>query len=128
MDQCLLFDITKKKWEEMPPLITKRYCHRSDSLGDCVYVVGGIDVDNKTLASVECMKQKATKWSPLPDMAQAVYAPMVTTYRKKIFVFGGLDALDKDVCCTQVFDTTQNKWSTLSPMPVECSIAVLLSH
>ena len=120
IDQCLLFDIGTKKWEEMPPLITKRYIHRSVSLGDCVYVVGGVDVDKKTLASVECMKQKATKWSPLPDMAQAVYVPMVTTYRKKIFVFGGRDALDKDVCCTQVFDTTQNKWSALSPMPVEC--------
>ena len=120
MDLCLLFDVATKKWEEMPPLITKRFNHRSVSLGECVYVVGGVGVDSKTLASVECMKKKSPEWSPLPDMAQAVYGPMVTIYRKTIFVFGGLDALDKHVCCTQVFDVTQNKWSSLSPMPMEC--------
>jgi len=92
MDQCLLFDIATKKWETMPPLITKRYFHCSLSLCDCVYVAGGIGVDGEVLASVECLNQKSRQWSSLPDMAHAVYAPMVTAYRKKIFVFGGLDA------------------------------------
>ena len=120
MDQCLLFDIATKKWETMPPLITKRYLHGSLSLCDCVYVVGGVGVDDKVIASVESLNQKSRQWSSLPDMTHAVYAPMVTSYRKKIVVFGGRDAQDKHLCCTQVFDTTQNKWSTLSAMPVAC--------
>ena len=120
MDQCLLFDIARKKWETMPPLITKRYFHRCVSLDDCVYVVGGVGVDNKVLASVECLNQKSRQWSSLPDMAHAVWFPMVTSYRKKIFVFGGIDAQDKHLWYPQVFDTTQNKWSTLSAMPVAC--------
>ena len=120
MDQCLMFDLAKKKREEMPPLITKRYFHRSVSLGDCVYVVGGKDVDNKPLASVECLTLKSRMWSSLPPMAHAVYAPMVTTYRNKLFVFGGRDDSRNNLRCTQVFDVTQNKWNTLSPTPVEC--------
>ena len=120
LDLCLLFDIATKKWEEMPQLISKRCYHRSVSLDECVYVVGGRDVDKKPLASVECLSLKSRQWSSLPDMEHAVHAPMVTTYRKKIFVFGGIDALDEDLSCTQIFDTTQNKWSTLSDMPVEC--------
>ena len=120
MDQCLLFDMTTQKWKAMPPLTTKRYFHRSVSLGDCVYVVGGCGVDDTALGSVESLNQKSRQWSRLPDMAHAVSDPMVTTYRKKIVVFGGRDARNQHVCCTQVFDTTQNKWSTVSDTPVAC--------
>ena len=119
-DQCLLFDMATKKWEAMPPLTTIRHCHRSVSLGDCIYVMGGFSVDVTVLASVECLHQKSPQWSRLPDMRHAVFAPMVTTYRKKIFVFGGRDIRDQHLCYAQVFDTTQNKWSTLSDMPVAC--------
>ena len=127
MDQCLLFDIARKMWETMPPLITSRYLHRCVSLCDCVYVVGGVDVDNETLASVECLNQKSRQWSSLPEMPHAVYAPVVTSYRNKIFVFGGRDAQDKHLCYTQVFDTTQNKWSTLSAMPVVCEFGAAVT-
>ena len=120
MDLCLLFDVATKKWEDMPPLITERYNHRSVLLGDCIYVVGGKDVDKKTLASVECLKVKSRQWSRLPDMAHAVCLPVIATYRNKLFVFGGRDGSSKNRRCTQVFDVTQNKWSTLSPMPMEC--------
>ena len=75
MDLCLLFDIATKKWEEMPPLITKRYYHRSVSLGDCVYAVGGKGVDNKPLASVECLTLNSRQWSSLPAMTHAVIGP-----------------------------------------------------
>ena len=119
-DQCLLFDMATKKWEAMPSLITKRHSHRSVSLGDCIYVVGGIGVDATALTSVESLNQKSQQWSRLPDMTHVVSASMVTNYRKKIFVFGGRDAQNQHLCCTQVFDTTQNKWSTLSAMPVAC--------
>jgi len=127
MDQCLLFDIPKKKWEEMPPLVTKRYFHRSVSLGDCVYVVGGVGVDHETLASVECLTLKSRQWSSLPAMTHAVYCPMVTTYRNKLFVFGGRNDSRNDLRCTQVFDATLTKWSTMSPMPMECSFGAAVT-
>ena len=47
LDQCWLYDMATKKWVEMLPLITARYCHRSDSLGDSVYVVGGKGAGDK---------------------------------------------------------------------------------
>ena len=127
MDLCLVFDIAKNKWEEMPPLIPKRYLHRSVSLGDCVYVVGGTDVHKQTLASVECLTLKSRQWSSLPVMAHAVYGPMVTTYRNKLFVFGGRDAPNNNLRCTQVFDATLSKWSTLSPMPMGCSFGAAVT-
>ena len=120
MDQCLLFDIAKKTWETMPPLITSRYQHRSVSLCDCVCVMGGVGIDGTVLASVECLNQRSCQWSSLPEMKHAVFYPMVTSYREKIFVFGGINAQNKHLSCTQVFDKTQNKWSTLSDMPVAC--------
>ena len=41
LNQCWLYDIAMKKWEAMPPMKTARCLHRSVSLGDCVYVIGG---------------------------------------------------------------------------------------
>ncbi|KAI0228478.1 Kelch-like protein 21 [Lamellibrachia satsuma] len=122
VNQCWLYDFATKKWEEMPRLITARWYHRSVSLDDCVYVVGGKDVNNTVLASVECLNAKRKQWMSLPEMPQAVFAPAVVTYNNKIFVFGGRDSQDEDLCCTQVFDTTQGQWSTLSDMPEVCSI------
>ena len=117
VNQCWLNDFATKKWEEMPRLITARWYHRSVSLDDCVYVVGGKGVINTVLATVECLNAKRKQWLSLPDMPQAVFAPAVVTYNNKIFVFGGVEAQDKNLCCTQVFDTTRGQWSTLSDMP-----------
>ena len=121
VDQCLLYDFITKKWEAMPPLITARYRHRSVSLGNCVYVVGGWGAGDKTLSSVECLNLTQRKWSSLPKMAQAVYYPMIATYCNKIFVFGGVDEQNTTLRCSQEFDTTRRKWSTLPDMPVQCS-------
>ncbi|KAI0235452.1 hypothetical protein LSAT2_014032, partial [Lamellibrachia satsuma] len=104
-------------WETMPPLITARWYHRSVSLEDCVYVVGGKDVNNAVLASVECLNAKRKQWMSLPEMPQATFAPEVGTHSNKMFVFGGLEAQTMNLCCTQVFDTTRRQWSTLSDMP-----------
>ena len=127
LNQCWHFNMSIKKWEAMPPLITARYYHRSVSLDDCVYVVGGMDVNNTMLASVECLNANRNQWLSLPEMTQAVYLPAVVTYNNKIFVFGGRDAQNKGLCCTQVFDTTQGQWSTLPDMPEVCDLGAAVT-
>ena len=127
VNQCWLFDLATKKWEAMPPLITARTYHRSVSLDNCVYVVGGESVNNTVLASVECLNAKRKQWLSLPEIQQAVTAPALVTYNNKIFVFGGRDSQDKDLCCTQVFDTTRGQWSTLSNMHEVCSIGAAVT-
>ena len=127
VNQCWLYDFATKKWEEMPRLITARCYHRSVSLNDCVYVVGGKGVNKTVLASVECLNAKRKEWMSLPEMPQAVFGPAVVTFKNKIFVFGGPDAHDKVLCCTQVFDTTRGQWSTMSDMPEVGSICAAVT-
>ena len=128
LNQCWLCDLDKKKWEAMPPLITGRRYHRSVSLGDCVYVVGGEVVgDNNVLASVECFNLKRRQWSAMPDLPRAVTAAMVATYGNKVFVFGGRDAQNVNLCCTQVLDTTRGQWSTRSDSPEVCSLGAAVT-
>ena len=106
-----------KKWEAMPPMKTARCLHRSVSLGDCVYVVGG-QLDNANpLSSVECLNVKRRQWSDLPVMQQALSLTMIATYGNKVFVFGGRNGQSKDVCCTQIYDTTRGSWSSGSDTP-----------
>ncbi|KAK2190600.1 hypothetical protein NP493_74g00014 [Ridgeia piscesae] len=120
MDECWLYDFVTKKWEAMPPLLTGRFNHCSVSLGDCVYVVGGKDVDYKVLASCECLNLKRRQWSSIPDVPEAVCASMVVTHGNSVFVFGGRDAQKKTSQCSWAFDTMRGSWSTKSDMTEAC--------
>ncbi|KAI0227289.1 Kelch-like protein 38 [Lamellibrachia satsuma] len=115
--KCWLFDLATKKFKSMPPLNTARRNHRSVSLGKCIYVVGGMDVDKEMLASVECLDTKRQQWLFIPAMPQTAWKPMVCTYSNMIFVFGGGDAQDK----AQVYDTTRGQWSILSDIHKACN-------
>ena len=126
-DHCWLYDMATKKWETMPALATARYYHRTVSLGDSVYVVGGMDVEQKVLASVEHLNLKRRQWSTLPDLQHAVRGSMVATYDNKVFVFGGRDAQDVDTCYSQVFDVTRGSWSTVSDTPEVCSLGAAVT-
>ena len=120
-DNCWVYDIAMNKWETMPPLTTARFGHRSVSLGECVYVMGGFGVGGKLLASVECLNMKRRQWATMPDLPYAVYSSMATTYDNKVFVFGGGGGAScGDTCYSQVFDVTSGTWSTVSVMPEKC--------
>ena len=127
LNQCWLCDLATRKWEAMPPLSTARWYHRSVSLGDSVYVVGGKGVGDKVLASVECFNVKRRQWSAMPDLPRAVYGAMVVTYGNKVFVFGGRDEQGVDLCCTQVLDTTRGQWSTRSDSPEACVVGAAVT-
>ena len=127
LNQCWLCDLATTKWEAMPPLVTARCYHRSVSLSDSVYVVGGKGVGNKVLASVECFNVKRRQWSAMPDLPRAVYGAMVTTYGNKVLVFGGKNAQGVVLCCTQVLDTTRGQWNTRSDSPEACNLGVAVT-
>ena len=127
LNECWLCDLATRKWEAMPPLSTARCYHRSVSLGDSVYVVGGKGVGDKVLASVECFNVKRRQWSAMPDLPRAVCGAMVVTYGNKVFVFGGRDEQGVDLCCTQVLDTTRGQWSTRSDSPEACDLGAAVT-
>ena len=139
LNQCWLFDLATKKWEAMPPLITARFYHRSVSMGNSVYVVGGRGDgddnvvggrgvgDNNVLASVECLSLKRRQWTAMPDLPQAVYAATVVTYGNSVFVFGGVDAQGVALSLTHVLDTTRGQWSTRSDSPEACSLGAAVT-
>ena len=111
----------------MPPLFTGRLNHRSVSLGDSVYVVGGKGVGDTVLGTVECLNVRRRQWSAMAEMPQAVLDPAVATYGNRVFVFGGRDAQDVNLCCTQVLDTTRGHWSTRSDSPEVCELGAAVT-
>ena len=127
MNECWLYDLVTKKWEAMPPLLTGRYYHRSGSVGDCVYVVGGKGVDKRVLASCECLNLERRQWSSIPDLPEAAYVSNVVTDGNKVFVFGGVDAQKETLQCSWVFDTVRGRWSTKSDMIEECKRSAAVS-
>ena len=67
--KCWLFYLATKKLKSMPPLNTTRCHRRSVSLGKS----NGMDVDKKTLASVECLDTKRQQWLFMPAMPQLAW-------------------------------------------------------
>ena len=127
LNECWLYDMATKKWEAMPPLTTARCYHRSVSVGECAFVVGGKGVGEKVLGSFECMNLKQRQWTVMPDMPQAVFASMVASYDNNIFVFGGRDSSGHDLVCSHVFNTIQSQWSTLSDTTDVCSVGAAVA-
>ncbi|KAI0242357.1 hypothetical protein LSAT2_013949 [Lamellibrachia satsuma] len=119
---CWLLDLVNKKSTQMPSLATARCYHRSVLLGDSVYVVGGKDISDKAIGSVERFDLKQRQWSSLPDMPQPVFGPAAISYGHRVYVFGGRDADNKNLSCTQAYDTVSGNWLSLVDMPEVCDL------
>ena len=78
-NNCGIFDLANKKWEEISALNSARLYHSCVVVGNTVYVLGGTGVDDKTLKSVECLAVKLRQWTPVTDLPQPVDFLMTTS-------------------------------------------------
>ena len=92
-----------------------------------MYVVGGWDVNEKVMGSVERFDLKQRQWSPLSDLPHPVRVPAVTSHGHSVYVFGGRDADNKELSCTQAYDTTSGQWLTLAATPKVCDLGAAVS-
>lgn len=62
---CELYDVANDQWHSMPPMRIPRFHAGAALLRDCVYVMGGIGIDNSNPDGkkvVECYNIKLKKW------------------------------------------------------------------
>ena len=65
---CVRFDLKGKRvWEEMPSLNQARSRHSSCTLGDCIYIIGGLSALNADQKQIERLDlaQMGSKWQEL---------------------------------------------------------------
>ena len=126
-NDCWFLELTKRKWERMPSLITARYYHSSVVMADTVYVVGGSGVESDAIKSVECLDVKRHMWSSVQDIPEPLFRPMVASYGNGVYVFGGRDDNGVATRNARVYDTMWDEWRTLADMPHECDFGSVVS-
>ena len=90
--------------------------HSCTAIGSQIFVVGGVDSDNKALDSVEVYDYCTDLWSTMAPMSTARQAHCCTAIGSKLFVVGGMDSNYQALDFVEVYDYCIGSWSTMAPM------------
>eukprot|EP00759_Apiculatamorpha_spiralis_P037181 PhF_6_TR37150/c0_g1_i1/m.54684 len=96
-----------------PCLNIARAYHTSVSIGNVVYVFGGIDKDNHVIGSVESLTFGEDRWREAhPPMPTPRHDCAVAVVGELIFVMGGATVVDakKGSTVVEIFDIHKNVW------------------
>lgn len=80
-------------WETLAPMPQARVDFGAATIGDTIYVVGGVDGYLRTLDSLEAYDIATDAWRELAPLPQPIHHPAVATDGKKLYVLGGLTGL-----------------------------------
>lgn len=98
-------------------------------VGDCVYVIGGMDENNSALSSVEVYDPSKGYWETIEPMPNAGrYAFGVCSLGEILYVIGGKDSTRRNTAAVLQFNCASKCWSARAAMPKACSspaVAVL---
>ncbi len=127
--QCWKICLQTLRWVRLPDLNVARGGHATVSVGNRVYVLGGIGCDGQSLQSVEYLDEKAGAWCVFSDMPEPLHSPLGVNYNDCIYVFGGYNDgyFDNTATETFVLETVTNTWMTKTHMAKKgsCNLSLL---
>jgi len=81
------------KWVTLAYMNTARHSFSTVIVDDCIWMIGGLDIQNKILASIEIYNVGTNKWSylnePIPAAASPRYGHESVYYDGAIYIMGG---------------------------------------
>lgn len=101
---------------------TKRIVASTVSIGNKIYVTGGVDKESDIINSVEMLDTDSHNWTNVKGMSQERVYHSSTVYRGKIYVIGGLvykndNTDDEELSNTmEIYSPDTNTWSTGASM------------
>lgn len=143
---CFWFEVSSGRWGIMAPLNHTRAYHGLAVLDNTIYVVGGVDSNNRLLGSLERYDKVNDKWTVLSG---ELYSPRMAmgfcSHKQQLWVAGGIVQIGRRTCSTayvEVYNPETERWSfavNFLPSPrscltlVECgglmyAVGGLLSH
>lgn len=143
---CFWFEVSSGRWGIMAPLNHTRAYHGLTVLDNDIYVVGGVDCNNRLLGSLERYDKANDEWTVLSG---ELYSPRMAmgfcSHKQQLWVAGGIVQIGRRTCSTayvEVYNPETERWSfavNFLPSPrscltlVECSgqmyaVGGLLSH
>ena len=102
---CGILNISARQFVLLPPPPVPLYRAGAVSIGENVYVLGGIGTEHQ----VYCFNLRTLEWKTCAELKQGTYNPLVSSVGDSIFVFQ--QAEDQEFIALQRYDTKSNQWS-----------------
>lgn len=101
-------------WETLAPMPQARADFGAATIGDVIYVVGGVDGYLRTLNSLEAYDVVTDTWREMAKMPQPIHHPAVATDGQKLYVLGGMTGLAaRPLDSAFAYDPKTDTWSEL---------------
>jgi N-acetylneuraminic acid mutarotase len=118
------YNLADGVWREAAPMSTARADFGLGALvGNELYIIGGEDVDQKPLATMERYDSGQNTWSAAPSLPRPLFAHCACTVGNAIYVLGGIEQDEEGGLITVnnvlKFDCGKQSWSEVAPMPEE---------
>ena len=112
-----VYDPAADTWSVKPPMPTARAYPGAGVIDGKLYVFGGQDIFNTTLAVLEVFNPENNSWATKTPMPTARFAPGAGVINRKLYVVGGLANGSNVYGTLEVYDPIANDWITMPPMP-----------
>ncbi|MCX5859610.1 MAG: hypothetical protein NT056_06890 [Proteobacteria bacterium] len=112
-----VYDPETDTWIMKPPMPTARAYPGAGVIDGKLYVFGGQDIFNNTLAVLEVFSPENNSWTTHAPMPTARVAPGAGVINRKLYVIGGQANGPEIYGTLEVYDPMNNEWVTMPPMP-----------
>lgn len=87
------------------------------SIGEWIYVPGGLEVEGRPTAVVEGYQPAEGIWDQFSPLPQPLSSYALTEYDEQLYLFGGKDERGHVTNNTFIYNPQQDKWEIGKPMP-----------
>jgi N-acetylneuraminic acid mutarotase len=110
-----VYDPALDSWSDLSGISTARYGACAAVVDGKIYVIGGYDASDTTLATVEMYDPATDTWTNRASMSTARGEAFCGVYSNKIYVMGGWDSGYFDV--NEEYDPATDTWTAKAPLP-----------
>lgn len=126
--QVHAFDLRAKTWHNLQPVPAVRYDVSAIAMNGLLYVVGGLDARNRTLATVERYDPATDKWTACGAMRQPRAVAGIASLDGRLYVLGG-DSMENGVLdSVEEYDPRTDVWRTMASMGMARICPEMVAH
>lgn len=124
LSDCEVFDPTTNKWTMLPAMSTSRFDACAAEWQGRAFVIGGLNADFNSVASVECYDLELNRWSAVAAMhSDRVRAAAVGIPGHGLLVMGGRGGTSHGVPLrsAELYDSVTDQWTIMTwelPQPL----------
>ena len=101
-------------WSPIADLGTARSRHTAVTVGDSIYVMGGVTAGYAALSSAEVYAVGSNSWRAIQPMRTARYYHAAAVVGTKIYIVAGQGGSSAAFTTTEVYDTAAGAWSSVA--------------